>query len=790
VANGLSALLLAARRAAQKRNQRLSTGHLLLALLQADTGAARALDRAGVRESDLLSAIKIVGDEPGSSIEVVFERAERLARRLDEPPTGMHVLVALTRDPRLAAYRCLDQIGSLAKPARELGEAALERSAPSRPAPTLPVKARPAARPMPAAIAPTPRTRTVTATPRNERKNERVVEAPREKEAKETVEPPWQLSPERFPALAALGRNLTELAALGRIDPVLGRDREIDQLLDVLARRRANNPLLVGPPGVGKTAIAEGLAARLERGGEGALGLEGRIVVELSAGSLVSGTGVRGALADRMRKIKDEVASSNGRILLFFDEIHAIVGGGEGPDDLAQELKAVLARGELPCIGATTDAEYARYFERDAALCRRFSIVRVDEPSPEDAIAILQGLLPRYADHHNVSFDAAAIEAAVRLSARYLPDRQLPDKAIGLADQAAARVSRRGGGSVGKIDVAAVLAEQTGVPIERLAGDDAESLLGLEDRVSARIVGHDRAIAKIAAVLRQGAAGFRGKRPLGTFLLFGPTGSGKTELAKAVADELFPRGALVRFDMSEFAEAHSIARLVGAPPGYVGHDDGGQLTEAVRRRPYRLILLDEIDKAHPDVLLALLPLLDEGHLTDARGRRVDFTHTVLFLTSNHGVVAQRGPRIGFSDGSRDDRASNEDAALARVRAALPPELYNRIDEPLYIAPLGRADALEIARRIVDRFGSLLERDKDITLRFEAPVLELVLDSGGFDPELGARPLRRAITRLLEAPFATALLRGDIAPGDEVFVRAAGDGLHFERTALPEGEAAE
>jgi ATP-dependent Clp protease ATP-binding subunit ClpC len=601
-----------------------------------------------------------------------------------------------------------------------------------------------------------------------------------------TTSAPWQLDPDQFPILTTLGRNLSELAARGRLDPVIERDRELEQLLDVLARRRANNPLLVGAPGVGKTAVVEGLALHLAREAADDTSEEGRIVVELSAGRLVSGTGVRGALADRMQKLRDEVSRSEGRVLLFIDEIHAIVGG-DGPDDLAQELKASLARGELPCIGATTEAEYRRCFEKDSALARRFSVIRIEEPTEAVTVQILQGILGRYERHHGVTYAPDAIEAAVALSDRYMRERQLPDKAIGLLDQAAARVRRRGGDRVELDAVASVVAESTGVPLERLMDDDATRLLELEQRLAGRIVGHEHAIERVAEVLRQGAAGFRGRRPLGTFLLLGPTGVGKTEMAKAVADVMFPAGALVRFDMSELSEPHSVARLLGAPPGYIGHEEGGQLTEAVRRRPYQLVLLDEIDKAHPDVLLALLPLLDEGRLTDARGRTVDFTHTIVFMTSNLGAEASAGPaRIGFG-GEGSDGGGRAERALASARSALPPELWNRIDEPLHFGPLDRDDALEITRRLLDRFGETLERERHMTLRVERSALEVVLDAGGYDPTLGARPLRRTLTRLVEAPIATAILARDLAPGDEIVLRGEADRVVIDRVGVAAAE---
>jgi ATP-dependent Clp protease ATP-binding subunit ClpC len=811
IASGVSSIIAQAKRAAQRRGQRTSTAHLLLCLLQSAHETAGLLSRHGVRESDLLSALKVVDDEPGSAFEVAIERASKLAAGLGEPMARpIHLLMAIVRDPRTAGYRCLDQVGASASkirrdvdellgvgpsvepPEPEGGARNKKRSQGARPI-LPPTDGR---RPRRNATRPSARARSVdlvreshlrgdaTSVPLQEETPQGSGEGAKEATARPELAP-FELDPRAYPTLTSIGRNLTALAAAGRIDPVVGRDRELEQLLDVLSRRKANNPLLVGPPGVGKTALVEGLACRLVAGA-GVAGLEGRVLVEVSAGSLVSGTGVRGALAERMQRLREEVEHAAGRVLLFIDEIHAVVGG-DGPDDLAHELKASLARGELPCIGATTDAELRRCFERDAALARRFSTIRVSEPSPASALEILEGILPRYEAHHGVRYDASARTAAVDLSVRYLTERQLPDKAIGVLDQAAARVRRRGGVDVDLEAVAAVIAELADVPIERLLARDADRMLALEDHLADRIVGQERAVVRIADTLRKGAAGFRGKRPLGTFLLLGPTGVGKTEMAKAVAEVVFPAGAMTRFDMSEYSESHAVARLLGAPPGYVGHEDGGQLTEAVRRRPYQLLLLDEIEKAHAEVLLAFLPLLDEGRLTDAKGRTVDFTHTIVFMTSNLGAGRASAGRIGFGgasggEASEDARERAAEAAIAAARAALPPELYNRIDEPLHFAPLERDEIEEIARRMLSGVAASLVESRGVVLDVDPSALAALVAAGGYDPTLGARPMRRTIGRLVESPLAAKLLAGELVEGDEVILRGDGDRIEMERIA--------
>ena len=823
---GVKGIVAQAKRAAQRRGQQPSTGHVLLVMLQVGGPVSDVLGTSGVRETDLLSALKVVDPEASSTLDRVMERAVRLAQTLGHPePDARHLLLAMTRDTRTAAHKSLQQVGAgLQRVQEELvarlgGQSAsvvldppsvldtprprppmhgvtAARREPTPPrrekrvstasgsllAPSTPGTLRaPVAlldeKPSPAAPSalstqPTlplpgdsssgvlfsPRRR--TAPPRNTRPAAR--RDPNKPLAPLPSAPlalpfgPFDLEPERFPLLTSLGRNLTALAHDGHFDPLVGRDRELELLLDVLARRRSNNPILVGAPGVGKTAIVEGLAERLA---QGVRGLEGRVVIEISAGALVGGTGVRGALAEKVRKLRDEVAGSGGRVVLFIDEIHAIVSG-EGGDELAQELKASLARGELPCIGATTDVEYRKHFEKDAALARRFSPIQVEEPSPSDCEAILRGLLPRYEAHHGVTYEGDAARAAIELGIRFLPELRLPDKAVGILDLAAARVRRRGGTSVDRAAVAGVVSEQARVPLERLLLRDGERLLRLESLLRERVIGQDEPLRRVSDALRKGAAGFRGKRPLGTFLFLGPTGVGKTETAKAISDVFF--GApMTRLDMSELGEPHAVARMLGAPPGYIGHDDGGQLTEAVRKRPYQLVLLDEIEKAHPDVLLALLPLLDEGRLTDGKGRTVDFKSTIVVMTSNLGVQQAARRCIGFGGDTKDDGEPVLDAA----RRALPPELWNRIDEPIYFAPLARDAVTEIAERLLEALAETMAHENGVALTIEPSVVDAIVAAGGYDAAYGARPLRRMIARLVEAPLAREVLSGNLKRGD-------------------------
>jgi ATP-dependent Clp protease ATP-binding subunit ClpC len=481
-----------------------------------------------------------------------------------------------------------------------------------------------------------------------------------------------------------------------------------------------------------------------------------------------------------MRRLQFEVKRANGRIVLFIDEVHTLFTGGDAPDDLAHELKASLARGELPCIGATTDVEYRKYVERDAALARRFSPIHIAEPSAEDAIEILRGIAPRYEVHHGITYEPSAVECAVELSVRYLSEQTLPDKAIGLLDLAGARTRRREGAIVDREAVAQVVAEKVRVPVERLLVSDAQRLLELEQHLSGHVVGHADVMRSISDALRKGAAGFHGHRPLATFLFLGSTGVGKTETARALNELFFMGCAMTRIDMSELSESHAVAKLVGAPPGYVGHDSGGQLTEAIRHRPYQLVLLDEIEKAHVDVLQSLLPLLEDGRLTDGKGRTVDCTHTIVVMTSNlgapHGGGGQ-GP-IGFRDGSKTTKKGLS-AALQAARRALPPELWNRIDEPLFFGPLSRTEVGEIARRMLSGVANQLRERQGVELRVDDTAIDSLVELGGYDAELGARPMRRVIGRLVEAPLAAAILGGEIERGDAIVAHGDAEGIRFE-----------
>jgi ATP-dependent Clp protease ATP-binding subunit ClpC len=575
----------------------------------------------------------------------------------------------------------------------------------------------------------------------------------------------------QFPLLCKHGRNLSLLAFDGKIDPVVGRDDEIERLVDILNKRRTNNPLLLGDPGVGKTAVVEGLA-RWIVGADGTRpvpGLEGRIVVELEASKMIAGTGLRGAFSERIQQLKQEVAAGAGRVIVFLDEIHQWIGmggGGDGASDGAGELKTALARGEFACIGATTFDEYRTFVETDAAFARRFQTVRVEEPTPQAAISILQGVKSQYEAHHGVTFSEDALEAAVRLSHRYIQDRRLPDKALGALDLAGSRARRRGLDAVDRALVTTVVAEQAGLSPEKLLMADREKMLRLEELLAGRIVGHRDIIARVSQILRRNYAGFVSQRPVGSLLFLGPTGVGKTELAKALAEVLFHHeSAMLRFDMSEFMESHAVARLIGSPPGYVGHDQGGQLTESVRRRPYQLVLLDEIEKAHPDVLNLLIQILDEGRLTDSRGRTVDFSSTLIVMTSNLGAAeVTRGPerRVGFSgaeQGGLSDRDARRDRVVQAARSHFSPELWARIDEPLVFFSLSQDEVAHIARLQLARSSARLGSERRIHYRWSDELVTHLVASGGFDPALGARPMRRTIERLVEAPIAELILSG-------------------------------
>ncbi|WP_437656269.1 AAA family ATPase [Sorangium sp. So ce1182] len=589
----------------------------------------------------------------------------------------------------------------------------------------------------------------------------------------------------RFPALASLGHNLSLAAAQGELEPIVGREREIEQALDVLAKRNANNPCLLGPAGVGKTSVARGIAHRLafeER--------EPRIVVELVPSELIAGTGARGALSERLAALRSELREAGGRVILFIDGLSELFSSG-ALDEAMAELKLALARGEITLIGTATPEEYRKSIEVDPALARRFTIVEIDEPEEDEAFLLLRSVAVGLGAHHGLAFTDEALASAVAWSVRYLPGRALPDKALSILDLAGARTRRRAMQSapgaraalrqpsqparqVTPAEVAEVVAELADLPVERLLETDRERMLALETLLAERVVGHGEALARIARVLRRNAAGLRARRPIGSFLLLGPTGVGKTETAKAIAESLFHSpDAMTRLDFSEYAESHAVARLVGAPPGYVGHEAGGQLTEAVRRRPYQVVLLDEIEKAHRDVLEAFLQVFDEGRLTDGRGRRVDFTNTVLVMTSNLGAAeagALKAERsVGFARASQavsPERLS--EAMLAATRASLPPELYNRIDEVICFAPLTRADVAEITRRLLGGLERELEA-RGVVLEVEPEAIDALLDSGGFDPELGARPMKRTISRLIEAPLADLILRGQLEEGSAALV---------------------
>ncbi len=642
----------------------------------------------------------------------------------------------------------------------------------------------------------------------------------------------------RYRTLERYSRDLTQMAREGKLDPVIGRDSEILRLIQILCRRTKNNPVIIGEAGVGKTAIVEGLAQKIATNDVPEI-LSGKRVVALDLGAMIAGSRFRGEFEERLKAVMEEIQRAEGEVILFIDELHTVVGAGaaQGAMDASNMLKPALSRGELQCVGATTLDEYHKHIEKDSALERRFAPVYVEEPSVEETIQMLRGLRDRYEAHHKVRFSDTALVDAARLSSRYVTDRRLPDKAIDLMDEAAAKLRvalyslpddlKAKKSEIDKLsaeeeqagqerdyeraaqkkaerlrldaefnrlrdqwedehkldevvdtdDIAEVVAQWTGIPVSQMMETEATRLLHMEERLHERIIGQDEAIHAISDAIRRARSGLKDpRRPIGSFIFIGPSGVGKTELAKALADFMFDdEDALVRIDMSEYREQHTVSRLFGAPPGYVGYEEGGQLTEAVRRRPYRVILFDEIEKAHPEVWNALLQILDDGRLTDGQGRIVDFRNSVLIMTSNLGTeYVRRSGSLGFlqNRGDSDERAEHEKIEKA-LKSTFRPEFLNRIDEIITFSPL----SLEQMGLIVDlQMKEVQERMVERGLNVElTPAGRDWLAKEGFDPAFGARPLRRALQKYVESPLSVRLLGGEFSEGDTIVVDVGEEG---------------
>ncbi len=652
------------------------------------------------------------------------------------------------------------------------------------------------------------------------------------------------------PTLDQYSRNLTAMAADGTLDPVVGRDKEIARLIQILSRRTKNNPCLVGEPGVGKTAIVEGLAQRIISGIVPD-SVKNKSVVVLDLSGMVAGSKYRGEFEERIRNVINEVRSNQG-ILLFIDELHTIIGAGgaEGALDASNILKPSLSRGEIQLIGATTLEEYRKYIEKDAALERRFQPVTVEEPSEEESIEILKGLRPYYEKHHGVAIEDSALEAAVKMSERYINDRFLPDKAIDIIDEAASKVrlggyrmapevdalelelheiqkdkekavkqadlsmakelqarqreieteiskykekeerrNKRKKISVTEASVADIISDWTKIPVQRLTEGETKRLARLEKELHKRVIGQEEAVKAVAQAVKRGRVGLKDpNRPIGSFLFLGPTGVGKTELSKALAEAVFgSEQAMIRVDMSEYMEKHSVSKLIGSPPGYVGYDEGGQLSEKVRRNPYSVLLFDEIEKAHPDVFNILLQVLDDGHITDAHGRKVDFKQTIIIMTSNAGAQAIIEPKkLGFlsNNDEKQDYERMKSGVMEEVRRLFKPEFLNRIDEIMVFHPLNKTHIKKIVNIMLKTLEKRCKEQLDIQLKITESVKDFLAEAG-FDSKYGARPLRRAIQTKLEDPMANALLEGTIKRGDTVRIQLHQKEIRF--TPLSEDE---
>ena len=728
----------------------VGTEHLLLGVAAETEGlGARVLLSRGL---DMLALTRLVAAEAGSgepgapeqgltpNARLAIERAAEDARRLGHGCIGTeHLLLGLVRTPDCAAARTLAAAGS---GPNELYTdiMALFGSPESRPG----------------------------------RQEQGRSQAP--------LRPPYRRAETRV--LDQYSRDLTLIAGGGGTDPVVGREREISRVIQILSRRTKNNPVLVGEPGVGKTAVAEALARRVARG-EVPDTLKNRRIVTLDLASMLAGTKYRGDFEDRVKCIIKEVQRA-GDVIVFIDELHTIVGAGsaEGAIDAANILKPALGRGEIQVIGATTPEEYRKHIEKDAALERRFQPVNVPEPDGECCERMLLALRGSLEAHHGLRITDEAVSAAIRLSTRYICDRYLPDKAIDLLDEAASRVRVEGSPSRTQVeasDVAEVVSAWTGVPASAITEPESERLLRLEEALHRRVVGQDEAVSAVARAIRRGRVGLADpRRPLGSFLFLGPTGVGKTELCRALAEAVYgDEEALIRLDMSEYMEKHAVSKLIGSPPGYVGYGEGGQLTERVRRRPWSVVLFDEIEKAHEDVYNLLLQIMEDGRLTDSEGRRADFRSTIVVMTSNVGAkaITENRPALGFSASARDGDGAVREAVMAELRQTFRPEFLNRVDDAIVFRRLTPADVRRIARGLTD---AVRERMRALGVQLEVTDAALdLLAERGFDPTYGARPLRRCICTQLEDPAAEALLSGRTGPGDRLIADAKDGKLVLE-----------
>lgn len=781
-------LALSQEEAVRLGHNNIGTEHILLGLVREGEGiAAKALESLGLEVSKIQEEVeKLIGTgkQPMQTIHYtprakkVVELSQDEARKLGHSYVGTeHILLGLIREGEGVAARVLNNLGVSLNKARQ-----------------------------------------------------QVLQLLGSNESQAGRQGRGQASNANTPTLDSLARDLTHSAKEGNIDPVIGRSKEIERVIQVLSRRTKNNPVLIGEPGVGKTAVAEGLAQQIINN-EVPETLRDKRVMTLDMGTVVAGTKYRGEFEDRLKKVMEEIRQA-GNIILFIDELHTLIGAGgaEGAIDASNILKPSLARGELQCIGATTLEEYRKYIEKDAALERRFQPIQVDEPTLEETIQILKGLRDRYEAHHRVTITDEAIEAAAKLSDRYITDRFLPDKAIDLIDEAGSKVRLRSytvppnlkdleqkleevrkekdaavqsqefekaaslrdteqrlreqlettknewkekqgqeDSQVTVEDIASIVSIWTGVPVSKLTKDESERLLHLEEVLHGRVIGQEEAVKAVAKAIRRARAGLKDpKRPIGSFIFLGPTGVGKTELARALAEAMFAdEDAMIRIDMSEYMEKHSTSRLVGSPPGYVGYEEGGQLTEKVRRKPYSVVLLDEIEKAHPEVFNILLQVLEDGRLTDSKGRVVDFRNTVVIMTSNVGASElKRNKYVGFNlDDENKDYANMKSKVMDELKKAFRPEFLNRIDETIVFHSLEKKHMKSIVTLMVkDVQKRLIEQDIDFTLTDKA--LEKIANEG-FDPEYGARPLRRSIQKNIEDLLSEELLKGSIKIGEKV-----------------------